>query len=131
MAEAVTGYVLLVISGHFHVPSVGVTDGTLYLRIGSTGGAGANVFTTQAGVPLSAEILHFDPGTDGALPRLVAYDLITQSPSTGSLTIQRHLVADEFGTLTPSPPPSPSPSQTSSPTPAPTAFTPSVSPSPS
>jgi predicted phosphodiesterase len=126
MAEAVAGYVPLVISGHFHVPSARVVDGTLYLRIGSTGGAGANVFTTQSGVPLSAEILHFDPGTNGGPPRLVAYDLITQSPTTGSLTIQRHLVADEFGTLTPSPTP-----PSSSPTPAPTASTPSVSPAPS
>jgi predicted phosphodiesterase len=124
MAEAVAGVAPLVISGHFHVPSVSVVDGTLYLRIGSTGGAGANVFTTEAGIPLSAEILHFDPGTAGQLPRLIAYDLVTQSPTTGSLTIERHVVADEFGPLTPSPPPtSPSPS------PAPTTAT--VSPSPS
>src|SRR5439155_2410533 len=52
MAEAVAGYVPLVISGHFHVPSARVIDGTLYLRIGSTGGAGANVFTQVGGVPL-------------------------------------------------------------------------------
>ncbi len=122
MAEAVAGHAPLVISGHFHIPSSRVLDGTLYLRIGSTGGAGANVFTTEAGVPLSAEILHFDPGTTGALPRLVAYDLITQSPTTGSLTIQRHLVADEFGALTPSPPPT-----SASPSPAPSTATPSPS----
>jgi len=122
MAEAVAGYTPLVISGHFHVPSQRLMDGTLYLRIGSTGGAGANVFTTQAGVPLSAEILHFDPGANGAPPRLIAYDLISQSPTSGSLTIQRHLVVDEFGQLTPSP--SSSPSATEAPTPAPTTASP-------
>ena len=54
--------------------------------------------------------------------RLIAYDLISQSPTTGSLTIERHLVVDEFGQLTPSPPPSPSATET--PTPAPTSASP-------
>jgi predicted phosphodiesterase len=112
MADAVAGRVPLVISGHFHVPSARVADGTLYLRIGSTGGAGANVYTEQGGVPLSAEILYFVPGDPA---RLVAYDLIQQSPVTGSLTVQRHLVAQQFGRLIPSPP---APSPTLSPTPS-------------
>src|SRR5437868_643026 len=45
MAQAVAGYVPLVISGHFHKSSAKVVNGTLFLRVGSTGGAGANVFT--------------------------------------------------------------------------------------
>jgi predicted phosphodiesterase len=90
MAAAVAGGVPLVVSGHFHQPSDTVVDGTLYLRIGSTGGAGANVFTTEAGVPLSAEILHFSPAASEKPPALVGWDLVTQSPATGNLTIERH-----------------------------------------
>ena len=110
MAEAVAGYVPLVASGHFHVPGARVMDGTLYLRIGSTGGAGAKVFTQVGGVPLSAEVLYFSRTT----PRvLVGYDLIEQSPENGSLTVRRHLVSEDFGTLVPTPP-SPSPSESPS-----------------
>lgn len=110
MAEDVAGRVPLVISGHFHQQSARVVDGTLFLRIGSTGGAGAKAFTQTGGVPLSAEILHFRPGTP---PVLVAYDVVTQSPETGSLTFERHLVQPE---ALPSPSPSVSPS--ASPTPS-------------
>jgi predicted MPP superfamily phosphohydrolase len=111
MAEAVAGLVPLVLSGHFHVPSVRVVNGTLFLRVGSTGGAGANVFTQEGGVPLSAEILYFDRA---GRHELVAYDLIEQSPESGSLVVERHLVAAEFGPLEPSPSPT---TPTSSPTP--------------
>src|SRR4029079_11251488 len=108
MGEALAGYVPLVVSGHLHQASVRTIDQTLFLRVGSTGGAGANVFTQVGGVPLSAEVLYFSR----ELPhRLVAYDLIEQSPETGSLTVRRHLIEQEFGTLVPTPPtPSPSPS---------------------
>jgi hypothetical protein len=111
MAEAAAGHVPLVVSGHFHDPAARALDGTLYLRIGSTGGAGANVFTQVGGVPLSAEVLYFSRTT----PRvLVAYDLIEQSPESGSLTVRRHLISEDFGTLVPTPP-SPSPSESQSP----------------
>jgi len=123
MAEAVAGSVPFVASGHFHVPSARVIDGTLYLRIGSTGGAGANVYTQVGGVPLSAEILYFSRTT----PRqLVAYDLIEQSPESGSLTVRRHLVSQDFGTLVPKPP-SPSPSPGESPSPTETTLSPTSS----
>jgi predicted MPP superfamily phosphohydrolase len=115
MTDAVAGHVPLVISGHFHEPAARVLQGSLYLRVGSTGGAGANVFTEVGGVPLSAEVLYFSRER----PRmLVAYDLIQQSPETGSLTVRRHVIEDEYGTLVPTPsPPSPSPTPTLSPTP--------------
>ena len=73
-----------------------------------------------------AEILYFSK-TDP--PALVAYDVIEQSPESGSLTIRRHLVAQEFGKLQPSPPPSPGGETPtgSSPTPTPSP-TPSLSP---
>jgi hypothetical protein len=81
-----------VISGHFHTPSARRIGGTLFLRIGSTGGAGANVFTTEAGIPLSAEILHFRPAQGDQLAALVAWDEVTESPVSGDLTIERHTV---------------------------------------
>jgi predicted phosphodiesterase len=124
MAEAAAGFVSLVVSGHFHKQSARVVDGTLFLRDGSTGGAGANVFTEQGGIPLEAEVLYFQRTVP---PRLVAYDLIEQSPESGSLTVKRHLVERPFGTLVPSPPPpSSAPAETSPPAPV-TVFTPSPS----
>lgn len=111
--EALTaaGRVPLVIAGHDHVPSARVMEGTLFLRIGTTGGSGAGVFAEEGGIPLSAQILHFDPA-DGSL---IAYDLIEQSPETGNVTLTRYLVDEEFGELEPSPSPTP----TSSPSPVP------------
>jgi predicted phosphodiesterase len=123
MAEAAAGYTPLVISGHFHKPSAKVVDGTLYLRVGSTGGAGANVFTEVGGIPLSAEVLYFSRESPHSL---VAYDLIEQSPESGSLTVRRHLIEDEFGPLVPSPP---APSETPSLVPSFT-LTPTLSPTP-
>lgn len=110
MADVLAGHVPLVISGHFHEASARTREGTLFLRVGSTGGAGANVFTAS-GAPLSAEILYFEPGNDGT-PRLAAYDVIEESPDTGSLTITRHLAPGPV------------------PTPATTPSTPTASPSP-
>jgi predicted MPP superfamily phosphohydrolase len=124
MAEAAAGFVPLVISGHFHKPSVRVVNGTLFLRVGSTGGAGANVYTQQGGVPLEAEILYFERT---ATPKLVAYDLIQQSPESGSLTVKRHLVVQEFGELVPT---APSPYVTPTPTES-SSMSPVISPSPS
>src|SRR5439155_10422937 len=101
MAEVLAGRVPLVMSGHFHAPSARADHGTVFLRAGSTGGAGATVFTQVGGVPLSAEILYF---TRSDPPRLIGHDLIEQSPESGSLTVKRYLIEEEFGTLVPSPP---------------------------
>jgi hypothetical protein len=122
MTQGVAGTVPLVISGHFHVTRSYVVRGTQYLQVGSTGGAGANVFTEMGGIPLQAQILSFVPGVPGSPPRLIAYDDIQQSPETGSLTVTRHLVTEGTGklVLTPSPA-SPSSAGTASsfPTPSP------------
>jgi predicted MPP superfamily phosphohydrolase len=114
MAEAVAGRVPLVISGHFHETTATVRNGTLYLRIGTTGGSGAGIFRDLADIPFSAEVLYFSRGPD---PELIAYDVIEQLPESGSLTVQRITVSVEFGDLV------------LTPTPTPAASTPSVSPS--
>lgn len=110
MAEAVAGRVPLVISGHFHETTATVRNGTLFLRIGTTGGSGAGIFRDLA-VPFSAEVLYFSRGTQ---PELLAFDVIEQLPESGSLTVQRVNVVQEFGELSPTPAPSPtsSPSAT-------------------
>jgi predicted MPP superfamily phosphohydrolase len=113
MAEDVAGRTQLVISGHFHVASSRYVNGTLYLRVGSTGGAGANVYVAGHGVPLSAEILHFRPAQNGEPPTLVAWDLVSQSPTTGDITIRRNTVRADAGV--PVSPPSPSSSPGESP----------------
>jgi predicted phosphodiesterase len=116
MAASVAGYVPLVISGHFHENRITVVDGTLYLRVGTTGGSGAGIFR-GLDVPLSAEVLYFDRTTR----RLLAYDLIEEDIQTGALTVHRHVISEEFGTLEPSPPPAtPSVTASVSPTSSPT-----------
>lgn len=111
LAAEIAGLVPLVVSGHFHTPSTRVVDGTLFLRTGSTGGGGANVFTPEGGGPFAAQILHF---AEQSPKRLVAYDRIEQDPETGSLVVRRHRVADERGA---SPSPGGSPVQGGSPSP--------------
>jgi predicted phosphodiesterase len=111
MAEQAAGLVPLVLSGHFHEYGVRVIAGTIFLRAGTTGGSAFGTFEPEEGIPLSAEVLYFEPGTP---PRLIAYDVIEQSPKTGVLTVRRVLVEQEFGELTPSPEPSPTPTETPS-----------------
>ena len=108
MAEAVAGQVPLVISGHFHENSATVRNGTLFLRVGTTGGSGAGIFR-GLDIPFSAEVLYFSRGPD---PEVIAYDVIEQLAESGSLTVQRVTVSVEFGdlVLTPTPTPTPTPS---------------------
>ena len=107
MTEDVAGRVPLVISGHFHETTATVRNGTLYLRIGTTGGSGAGIFR-GLDVPFTAEVLYFSRDPE---PELIAYDVIEQFPESGSLQVQRVNVPVEFGelVLTPTPPPTRTP----------------------
>ena len=108
MAEQAAGLVPLVLAGHFHEQSARVIAGTLFLRCGTTGASGLETLQADEDIPLSAEVLYFEPG---APPHLTAYDVIEQSPNTGSLTVTRYVLQEEFGELAPSPEPSPSPTE--------------------
>ncbi len=105
MAAEVAGLVPLVASGHFHENSAVVRDGTLFLRVGTTGGAGPTGGFQADGpqIPLSAEILYFSPAIADEPAQLIAWDVIEQDAGSGDLTVERHVVASEFGALTPSP----------------------------
>lgn len=103
MAAAAAGYAPLVASGHFHRNQDRVENGTLFLQVGTTGGTGPTGFTAEGGVPFSAEILYFRPNGDGT-NRLIAWDVVQELPATGSFSVQRHVVATDYGTLLPSPP---------------------------
>jgi predicted phosphodiesterase len=110
MAEGVAGLVPVVLSGHFHDNRTEVVDGTVYLRVGTTGAAGPTAFTVEGDVPFSAEVLYFRSDEESRM-RLVAWDVVTQFPETGSLEIARHLASDVG--LSPSPSvPTPTPSPT-------------------
>jgi hypothetical protein len=109
MAAGVAGKVPLVLSGHFHENRDEVIDGTVFLRVGSTGGAGPTGFTAEGDVPFSAEVLYFRDNGDGGM-HLVAWDVVTQFPETGSLQIARHLASDVGVSPSPSLPASPTPS---------------------
>ncbi len=104
MVEGVAGLVPVVVSGHFHETRSEVVDGTMFLRIATTGGSGAGVFRGLEEIPLSAEVLYF---TRAEYPQLVAFDVIEQLPETGDLTVRRTTIAQEFPELAPSPSPSP------------------------
>lgn len=99
MVESLAGRMPLVISGHFHRTTARALDGTLFLRIGTTGGNGAGALR-GLDVPFSAEVLSFSLHPE---VRLVAYDVIEQDPETGSLSVTRHLVSRDFPELSPSP----------------------------
>ncbi len=105
MAQDVAGLAPLVVGGHFHENTAVVRDGTLFLRVGTTGGAGPTGGFQSDGpqIPLSAEILTFQPATADAPAELIAWDVIQQDTASGDLTVARHVVASEFGALTPSP----------------------------
>jgi predicted phosphodiesterase len=93
VAAGLEGLVPLVVSGHFHDARDEVRDGTVFLRVGTTGGAGPTGFTAEGDVPFSAEVLYFQAGEEGRMG-LVAWDVVTQFPETGSLEIARHLASD-------------------------------------
>ena len=116
MAARAAGMVPLVLSGHFHENRDEVIDGTLYLRVGTTGGAGPTGFTAEGDVPFSAEVLYFRADESGDGMQLVAWDVVTQFPETGSLEIERHLASDVGVSPSPS---LPGPSTPTSSTPSP------------
>jgi predicted MPP superfamily phosphohydrolase len=98
MADPWAGLVPLVVSGHFHEGEARTFDGTLFLRVGSTGGGGLEGL---AGSELTAEILHFE----GQPPGLVAYDVVGLDPDTGNLTVRRNLTSGLIQPVGPSPAP--------------------------
>ncbi|MGZ8599982.1 MAG: metallophosphoesterase family protein [Actinomycetota bacterium] len=102
MALAVAGRVPVVLSGHFHETTAVVVNGTVFLRLATTGGSGAGIFRALGEVPFTAEVLYFSAGDD---PELIAYDVIEQASDSGSLTVSRVNVEEEYGelVLTPSP----------------------------
>lgn len=110
MAEDVAGEVPVVLSGHRHRTEMHISSGTIYLRIGSTGGGGLDVFAQRGGL-LEAQILSF---TRTEPPRLVAVDRVTQTPEAGRLVVQRQRI-DEHSRSTPSPASSPTVSPTAVP----------------
>ncbi len=101
MAEALTGFVPLVVSGHFHLTEARTEDGTLFLRVGSTGGGGFDLITAPEPIPLAAEVLYLD----GDPPRLVAWDEVELDPISQNLTVRRRLTSEleEAGTDEPAP----------------------------
>jgi len=98
MAEPWAGLIPLVLSGHFHQGDLRTFEGTLFLRVGSTGGGGLEGL---AGSELTAEILYFE----GRPPALVAYDVVDLDPDTGNLTVRRNLTAGLIEPVGPLPAP--------------------------
>lgn len=90
MAEASAGLSPLVVSGHFHRPSARVEDGTLFVRVGTSGAGGLDTFTGAEVIPLSAQILYFDGDPLG----LVAVDVVTLNPITRDLSVSRHQASE-------------------------------------
>ena len=60
-------------------------------------------FTPEGDVPVSAEETYFRASANGT-NRLIAWDVIQELPATGSFSVRRHVVATDYGSLTPSRP---------------------------
>ena len=105
MAEASVGLVPVVVSGHFHENAVGVEEGTILLRVGTTGAGGLDTFTAPRAIPLSAQLLYFD----GDPVELVAWDTVQLDPITQDLSVRRHLAGEVAGEMEPAPQGEPAP----------------------
>ena len=105
MAEASVGLVPVVASGHFHETTARVAEGTILLRVGSTGAGGLDTFTAPQAIPLSAQLLYFD----GDPVELVAWDTVQLDPITQELTVRRSLPGGTAGETEPAPQGEPAP----------------------
>ncbi len=105
MAEASIGLVPVVVSGHFHETTSRVEEGTILLRVGTTGAGGLDTFTAPQAIPLSAQLLYFD----GDPMTLVAWDTVQLDPITQDLTVRRHLAGGEAEETEPAPQGEPAP----------------------
>lgn len=109
-AYPIDGKVPLILAGHLHKRVVRqLSDTTLLMVQGSTGGAGLRGLQQKTPTPLDLSVLYFDP-----LHKLQAYDDISVGGTGRSeVTLQRHIVAK------PKPAASPSGSATGSGSPSP------------
>jgi len=105
MAEASVGLVPVVASGHFHETTARVAEGTILLRVGSTGAGGLDTFTAPQAIPLSAQLLYFD----GDPVELVAWDTVQLDPITQDLSVRRNLPGQEAEETEPAPQGEPAP----------------------
>lgn len=105
MAEASAGLVPVVASGHFHETTTRVVEGTILLRVGSTGAGGLDTFTAPQAVPLSAQLLYFDSDP----VELVAWDVVQLDPITQELSVRRNLPGEDAEELEPAPQGEPAP----------------------
>lgn len=105
MAEASVGLVPVVASGHFHETTAREEEGTILLRVGTTGAGGLDTFTAPQPIPLSAQLLYFD----GDPAELVAWDTVELDPVTQDLTVRRHLPSEVLEEEEPAPQGEPAP----------------------
>jgi predicted MPP superfamily phosphohydrolase len=98
-AGPLDGHVPLVLAGHLHMREVEqLSDGTLLMVQGSTGGAGLRGLQQKTPTPLDLSVLYFDPQH-----KLQAYDDISVGGTGRSeVTLQRHIVAKPTATQSPS-----------------------------
>jgi predicted MPP superfamily phosphohydrolase len=89
-AGPLDGHVPLVLAGHLHKREVQqLSDDTLLMVQGSTGGAGLRGLQQKTPTPLDLSVLYFDPQH-----KLQAYDDISVGGTGRSeVTLQRHIVA--------------------------------------
>jgi predicted phosphodiesterase len=87
-AGPLAGVVPLVLAGHRHHREQSVTDGTLLLVEGSTGGAGLRGIQGEEPTPLECSVLYFDAQSS----QLLAWDEITVGGlGETSVTVARHV----------------------------------------
>lgn len=91
--RAFGGMVDLVLSGHTHTPKLQVTESTVFLGAGTTGGVDFTDLTSDPNIPHSAAVLYFSMDEPG---RLVAIDQIEVYGKTRQSSIRRTIIDEGF-----------------------------------
>jgi predicted phosphodiesterase len=95
-AAPLAGHVPLVLAGHRHHREQQVSEGTLLLVEGSTGGAGLRGLQGEKPTSLECSVLYFDADSH----QLQAWDEITVGGlGSSSVTVERHVRPESVGAL--------------------------------
>ncbi|RJQ42326.1 MAG: metallophosphoesterase [Gaiellales bacterium] len=86
-ARRLTGVVPVVLSGHVHRDSIDVTDGTVLINAGSTGGGGLRGFEAEGETPSSLQVLYFNRSTH----KIMAADTIVIYGFSQEYTVARQI----------------------------------------
>ena len=87
VAQSFAGEIPLILTGHTHIPSVTIQNGSVLVNAGTTGGAGLRGLLGEKEVPLTAALLYID--ISGTTPVVDAIDMISLYPRENRFELTR------------------------------------------